>query len=286
MPESIKQLLRGTLTTEDLLARLQPGKLLVLSFIGGALAVAIEPDHTANLPLVTSFGLWASHIFLIAGLLLLLLRLLNRLHYPPLVTLAAAFLPLPLFFAPLSLFLDYGLGIPDDELTSSLNLLQILISETLAVAPLTYAVAALFVFLGVQLGRSSQEERQSLEPVRSGQDRVQAEAVLDPRPLLQEMIPSIPRKLGQDIIRLHAQDHYVEITTSQGKALLSEQFGSCVEKLLPLPGLQCHRSHWIALSHIESFSRSGSAYLCRLSNGDQVPVSRRRYQLIKEKLND
>ena len=51
-----------------------------------------------------------------------------------------------------------------------------------------------------------------------------------------------------------------------------------------LDGLQCHRSHWVNLRHVEALARSGSAYVCTLSNGDTVPVGRRRFSELKQRL--
>jgi DNA-binding LytR/AlgR family response regulator len=39
-----------------------------------------------------------------------------------------------------------------------------------------------------------------------------------------------PAKLGDDIISLHASDHYAELVTTKGRALLTEPFGDCLER--------------------------------------------------------
>ncbi|UWR59033.1 hypothetical protein [Phaeobacter inhibens] len=39
------------------------------------------------------------------------------------------------------------------------------------------------------------------------------------------------------------------------------------------------------LKHCLRISSCGSAYVCEMSNGDAVPVSRRRYALVREWLN-
>ena len=152
-----------------------------------------------------------------------------------------AVLLVPIIFAPLSLLLDYSFGNPDEELLSPAGLLAVYWSELTAVAPVAIAVAAVTAFI---LSKQGQPEEQEAD---------------DPAPALRRLLQAVPASLGDDIIRLHAQDHYVEVVTVKGRALLTEQFGECLEKLSPLPGIQCHRSHWVALPHVKGVSRSGSA---------------------------
>ncbi|AUQ48270.1 LytTR family DNA-binding domain-containing protein [Phaeobacter inhibens] len=77
----------------------------------------------------------------------------------------------------------------------------------------------------------------------------------------------------------------MEIVTTAGWDLVMLKFSDCVEKLKPLEGVQCHRSRWVRLKHCRWISSCGSAYVCEMSNGDAVPVSRRRYALVREWLN-
>ncbi|UWR55240.1 LytTR family transcriptional regulator DNA-binding domain-containing protein [Phaeobacter inhibens] len=52
-----------------------------------------------------------------------------------------------------------------------------------------------------------------------------------------------------------------------------------------MEGVQCHRSPGGRLKHCRRISSCGSAYVCEMSNGDAVPVSRRKYALVREWLN-
>ena len=85
---------------------------------------------------------------------------------------------------------------------------------------------------------------------------------------------------------MHAQDHYVEVVTTQGRSLLSEQFGECVDKLADLDGIHGHRSHWVRLAHVVDIKKKGSASACLMSNGEEVPVSRRQYSEFTSRLHD
>lgn len=241
-------------------------RVLLAALIGGVVALALEPDHTSDLPIFAAYGLWATHILAAAGLFLGGIWVVRRMGAGPVVAAIISAVSLPALFAPVSLLLDYGFGNPDEELQSSSSAIAIYLSEMAAVAPVALAVALVVAFL---LRRDGADREDGAQPVRSS---------------LRSLIGSVPGGLGDDVIRLHAQDHYVEIVTAKGSALLTEQFGDCMQKLSQLDGIQCHRSHWISLAHVETLKRAGSAYACTLSNGDEVPVSRRRYGELKDRM--
>ena len=52
----------------------------------------------------------------------------------------------------------------------------------------------------------------------------------------------LPHHLGYDIISVRAQDHYVEVTTHKGSAMVLMRLGDAIRGLNPLNGLQVHRS--------------------------------------------
>lgn len=247
--------------------------IFLASLVGAGLVLAIEPNHTLDLPMLTAYGLWATHFFFASTIFVLGIRVLKRLGCSgPISTLASAIV-LPPLFALVSLGLDYGFGKADEELVSAQPPLTIFMSEVAAVAPMSLAVAlAVLLIL-----------RHAASPVTAEQPKKSAKTEVT-GPSLNSLIASAPPSLGNDIIRMHAQDHYVEVVTTKGSALLTEQFGDCVKKLSKLDGIQCHRSHWICLAHAKDMTRKGSSYTCFLSNGDQVPVSRRRYSELKARL--
>ena len=246
--------------------RTLPKKVLITALVGGCIALVFEPDHTSGLPILAAFGLWSSHILFAAALFLAGLAAFQRLGLRDPFPAVGSMVLLPAAFAPVSLLLDYGFGNPDEELLSGTGPVAVYLSEVVAVAPVALVVALVLTFI---LTRGARNDESHAEP--------------PPTPL-RNLIDTVPASLGDDIIRMHAQDHYVEIVTTQGSTLLTERFSDSVEKLERLDGIQCHRSHWISLGHVDDLTRSGSAYICTMSNGDQVPVSRRRYAELKDRM--
>ena len=240
-------------------------QVIIASAICAGLALTLEPGDTSQMPLLAEYGLWFTHFLTFATIYLGGVWALQRLGCPaPWDLVVSAILMAPLATAA-SLLLDYGFGAPDEELSSAMSLWAVFISEMIAVAPLALTMAVALAFV---LRRETPQQPQT--------------STKENPPALSDLIPSAPQSLGNDIIRLHALDHYVELVTTKGTALLTEQFGDCVARLSDLNGVQCHRSHWISLNHVTALKPTGSTYACILSNGDDVPVSRRRYSDLRD----
>lgn len=77
-----------------------------------------------------------------------------------------------------------------------------------------------------------------------------------------------------DIVSLHAEDHYVRVETTQGSSLLLIRLADAIALLPPDTGLQIHRSHWIALDHVQNYSKKDGNWSITLSNDHSVPISR------------
>lgn len=69
---------------------------------------------------------------------------------------------------------------------------------------------------------------------------------------------------------LHAQDHYVNIITDQGAALIHMRLRDAIKETAPLSGLQPHRSWWVAQDGVESIK--GATLI--LHTGQNIPISR------------
>ena len=92
-------------------------------------------------------------------------------------------------------------------------------------------------------------------------------------PLL-ELLSRLPRRIGTDIVAVSAELHYLRVFTRGGEALILMSFGRAVEALGVLPGQPIHRSHWVALAHVQAIESEGGRVLCRLDTGLTLPVSR------------
>lgn len=84
----------------------------------------------------------------------------------------------------------------------------------------------------------------------------------------------IPARLGQNLLHLHMQDHYLEVHTDRGSDLLLMRFRDALREVENLDGAKVHRSHWVARAAIERIERRNGRIVLHLMNGNEVPVSR------------
>lgn len=84
----------------------------------------------------------------------------------------------------------------------------------------------------------------------------------------------IPYAQRGPLIRIEAQDHYLNVVTSKGASLILMRFSDAAAELEKAQGLVVHRSHWIALDAVTGNRRSNGRDLLVMSDGSDVPVSR------------
>ena len=92
----------------------------------------------------------------------------------------------------------------------------------------------------------------------------------DPVPFLKRL----PFDLGQKVISLTTQDHYVEVTTVKGSTLVLIRFQDAIEELETYGGLRIHRSHWVAMDAVRGLGRQDGKQVVELIDGRVLPVSR------------
>ena len=95
----------------------------------------------------------------------------------------------------------------------------------------------------------------------------------------------LPQALGGDIIHLRADLNYLHVTTAGGSAMLLYSLARAAEELGEI-GSVVHRAHWVAHAHVARARRTARGYMLVLSNGVEVPVSRRRQAEIRARFGD
>lgn len=99
-----------------------------------------------------------------------------------------------------------------------------------------------------------------------------------PPPIVERLPPPQRGKL----ISLSVADHYVEVVTERGKGLVLIRLGDAIGETTGVPGLQIHRSHWVAASAIRRMVRADGKPLLELSDGRRLPVSRSYIEQVRE----
>jgi hypothetical protein len=93
-------------------------------------------------------------------------------------------------------------------------------------------------------------------------------------PFPRALLSRLPSRLGEEIIALEAEDHYLRVHTSRGSDLILMRLSDAVAAIGPEAGLRVHRSWWVAHGAICEVTRSEQRSHLRLTNGLSVPVGR------------
>ncbi|MBV1866331.1 MAG: LytTR family transcriptional regulator DNA-binding domain-containing protein [Marinosulfonomonas sp.] len=83
----------------------------------------------------------------------------------------------------------------------------------------------------------------------------------------------VDSEAGQ-VFRVSVRDHYVDVFTDRGTETLLLRFRDAIDELDDIPGLQVHRSHWVAEDAVSGLEREAGRLFVRLSDDSRVPVSR------------
>lgn len=101
-----------------------------------------------------------------------------------------------------------------------------------------------------------------------------AEAAAAPAAGRPAVLDRVPAPQRGELLALVVEDHYVDIVTSRGKTLVLMRLADAIRETAGVPGLQIHRSHWVARAAVVGSRRSDGKVLVELSNGLLLPVSR------------
>ncbi len=90
----------------------------------------------------------------------------------------------------------------------------------------------------------------------------------------------------EQIRYVEAQDDYVMIYHSAGKALKQQTMKFCEDKLPKIDFVRIHRSYIVRIEEINRIEPYGKDnHIAILHSGDKLPISRSGYKHIKEELN-
>ena len=151
--------------------------------------------------------------------------------------------------------------------------------------PLIWSNVALIGF-GVSLVQFRAELRGPAAPTDPvPAPAVEAPAKTPPKPV--PLLDRLPAKFAKaQILSFSMQDHYVEVSTDQGKHMILMRFADAMDLLGGLSGVRTHRSHWAATEALVGLKKSGRKHFALLTNGSQLPVSGTYLEEVKQTLEE
>ena len=88
------------------------------------------------------------------------------------------------------------------------------------------------------------------------------------------ILTRVPLPQRGALLALVVEDHYVDVVTDKGTTLVLMRLADAIREAGGVPGLQIHRSHWVATEAVVKAHRSDGKLLLELRNGMRLPVSR------------
>lgn len=104
----------------------------------------------------------------------------------------------------------------------------------------------------------------------------------DKAPAPPALLDRLPLDKRAPLVSISVEDHYVRVRTTKGEAMILMRLGDAIREVGETPGLQVHRSHWVALDQVKAATRKGDGALLHMSSGPDLPVSRANLPKLRE----
>ena len=127
-------------------------------------------------------------------------------------------------------------------------------------------------------GHGTDASHPTVERDDAGTSPIQEAAPLSPPARL---LSRLPAQVGRDVIFLRMNGHYINVVTAIGSAAILMRFADAVAELDSI-GMQVHRSFWVAYRHIAEVTKRADRTVVRMSNGEEIPVSRTFQPAVRE----
>lgn len=210
--------------------------------------------NTDEFPPLFRFGFWAATIATgsLASTIVIPLvwKILTRYHISIKIIAAAAMISLPVTFVMLAL-----------------------LGELSHASPAYWAVSALYVFI-ISLVLTTF--------MALAQTRSTKQTETPPANSAHSLLSRLPRKYREaTLYAVSSEDHYLRVHTDLGQELILMRLADALKELSEMPGLQTHRSWWVALDGVTDSRRENNKTILILKSGTEAPVSRGRLQATK-----
>jgi hypothetical protein len=252
--------------------------------------VSVGSKQGLDAPLLVIIVVWALHLSI--GLIAIragvigLSRWPMTAKWPDLSLLAVAGFIASLVLAPVSFVVDQGLlmlGVEtDDELLIGSGATVVkttlgIVEEWTHVAGPTVVVAVMLALPAWWLGRRPKLSLDVSDPSCENELPMGSDPVSVEQAGTRSCLQRLPPALGTELIAAQSELQYVRIYTTRGDALILGALKDVAEQR-EAEGQLVHRTWWVSNRHIRTLRRKGTQYALTMSNGLEVPVSRRRQQ--------
>jgi len=274
------------------LSFIEPPYLLAVGFVLLGTFVSVGSTQGLEAPLLAIVLVWALHLSV--GLVAIRAGVIGLSRWPKTATwsdlslLAVSGFVASLVLAPVSFVIDQSLltlGVDtDDELLigSSATALKIffgIVEEWTHVVGPTVLVAVMLALPAWWVRRQSTPSPNVSEMSREAEVPIASDSASAEPMAIRSCLQRLPPALGADLIAAQSELQYVRIYTTLGDALVLGALKDVAEQR-EAEGQLVHRTWWVSNRHVRTLRRKGTQYVLTMANGLEIPVSRRRQQVL------
>lgn len=140
--------------------------------------------------------------------------------------------------------------------------------------PQTFAVGGAITVISVlEMRRHDQKLQLQASEQRLAEQALTSKAD-DPLTTAGPLLEQLPANKRGELLAIETQDHYLKVYTDKGHHLILMRLKDALTLLKDYPGLQVHRSWWVASSAITAIEKADRKTWLVLSNDIKAPVSR------------
>ena len=99
----------------------------------------------------------------------------------------------------------------------------------------------------------------------------------------EQILRNLPHQKRGKLLALETDDHYLKVYTDKGDHLVLMRLKDALLILKDYPGVQIHRSWWVAEQAVTGVKKVNRKTLLVLSNNKEAPVSRTYAEQVKER---
>jgi hypothetical protein len=243
----------------------------------------LKPAATSDASLIGRLIIWTIQVGVLLPMLIFTQMALQAVasinHLNPWLKLTLSGLIGSLLFVPLGLLIDFIFGLDDWSGIHDLNgWMSMAVKESGGVIlPVTLTWIAINAPRILQLNFKETRDG-TIESNRSSLTEMASSS----KPNFFSLLPS---KIGNDVVYLKSELHYVRVVTGLGEALVLFNLKDAIRELEKVErGIQTHRSYWVSAAHIASIATGKGGKFIITCNNQKIPVSRRRLAETKDYL--
>ena len=239
----------------------------------------LEPANLTGAGFFFSLLFWTVQIALLMSLLISVqitmqkVRILDRLNVW--IKVAVGGLISSFLFIPFALGIDYVLGLDDWNGIKKFHDILPLINDEIGgvVGPVA------LTWIGINAPRILRLDFR----IPTADPNIKEEKSDPTASKERNIVTILPKKLGQDIIYIASEMHYLRIVTTKGETLELYSLQTAIKELSAIyEGIQTHRAYWVNKAHIDQIVGKPAKRQILTKQDHVVPISRRRYTLVKE----